>query len=622
MNKKKGFTLIELLVVIAIMASILVLAIASLNGVSKAKKKEAKKKVEDQIELAAKQYVEANEYLFEDLEAGATGSFKTVSIKKLIENDYLNVLTNPLTGKKYNECNYVKVTKKSKNKYTFNFNESGNGCGELTHIESKEDGAPSINVHKDCVDENGEQDTTVKGEWCKYATQFTVEGDKKNGSPVTKIIASDNTDFSSSQEETGNSYTFEKAGNTSEKTIYFKVVNGTGKSSNVTSKTYKNDNTPPTINYIVNKKDDDQYSSDQNDISTTKVSTWINKIIDFSVEVKDTLSGVGTVDNGYLFKVKWNKEGQKITKDSYTLVNFDYVDQSDEEDKKFISCNNNICTYSNGGLYADGARYETYEACDNAGNCKTAPIYVNIDRIKPSVGISTSGNTDEDREFSLNANDNENGSGISKTEYKIGDGNWTTYNNKSVKALTSTGSVIVYARTFDNAGNISDITQSTLICNKDKVEVTPNLNGGSEFYLNFSQQPNWGGNNSKGYEYIVWNKTSTNDDANTANNTMITINGTKYKYSSGKVAENKCGDFASQTVIEVSKTSSNKISILKSKNGNYYAMYYCLAVRPIRDNRNNLTDIGNYFRSTLKQPDSKNINNTGWTIQYKHVYGS
>ena len=51
-------------------------------------------------------------------------------------------------------------------------------------------------------------------------------------------------------------------------------------------------------------------------------------------------------------------------------------------------------------------------------------------------------------------------------------------------------------------------------------------------------------------------------------------------------------------------------------------MYYCLAVRPIRDNRNNLTDIGNYFRSTLKQPDSKNINNTGWTIQYKHVYRS
>ena len=85
----------------------------------------------------------------------------------------------------------------------------------------------------------------------------------------------------------------------------------------------------------------------------------------------------------------------------------------------------------------------------------------------------------------------------------------------------------MYARTFDKAGNVSDIAQSTLICNKDKVEVTPNLNGGSEFYLNFSQQPNWGGNNSKGYEYIVWNKTSTNDDANTANNTMITINGTK-----------------------------------------------------------------------------------------------
>ena len=522
--KKKGFTLIELLVVIAIMASILVLAITSLNGVSKAKKKEAKKKVEDQIELAAKQYVEANEYLFEDLKAGNNGSFKTVSIEKLIENDYLNVLTNPLTGKKYYKCNYVKVTKKSKNKYTFNFNESGDDCGELTHIESKEDGAPSINVYKDCVDEKGERDTTTKGEWCKHATQFTVTGSKGNGSPVTKIVASDNTDFSSSQEETVNSYTFEKAGDTSEKTIYFKVVNGTGKSSNVTSKTYKNDNTPPTINYIVNKKDDDQYSSDQNDISTTKVNTWINKKIDFSVKVTDGTSGVGTVDDGYLFKVKWNKEGQKITKDSYTLVNFDYVDQSDEKYKKFISCNNNICTYSNGGLYADGARYETYEACDNAGNCKTAPIYVNIDKTKPSCDFNatgTRGNTVGNVQWfikdtlTVSPKVSDSLSGILSKALKEGE-NSVTNNEAVISDDTNINGRTFTVEVTDNAGNTNS-------CNK-----TYGLE--KNVTLNFNSTKT---NSSKSFNHKTFKK-------NNSSNGKIVFDSAKSTCGYGKCSNIKC----------------------------------------------------------------------------------
>ena len=501
MNKKKGFTLIELLVVIAIMASILVLAITSLNGVSKAKKKEAKKKVEDQIELAAKQYVEANEYLFEDLKAGATGSFKTVSIEKLIENDYLNVLTNPLTGKKYNKCNYVKVTKKSKNKYTFEFKESGNGCRELTHIESKEDGAPSIDVYKECIDKEGKQDTTVKGGWCKYATRFKVIGKKENGSPVTKIIASFNSDFNNAIEKSESETTFEYKDETKEKAIYFKVVNGTGKYATY-SESYKNDNTPPTINYIVNKNDDDQYSSDQNDISTTKVNTWINKKIDFSVKVTDGTSGVGTVDDGYLFKVKWNKEGQKIIKDSYTLVNFDYVDQSDEKYKKFISCNNNICTYSNGGLHADGARYETYKACDNAGNCKTAPIYVNIDTKKPSCDFNatgTRGNTVGNVQWfikdtlKVSPKVSDSLSGIFSKALKEGK-NSVTNNEAVISDDTNINGRTFTVEVTDNAGNTNS-------CNKTyglEKNVTLNFNSTNT-------------NSSKSFNYKTFDKTNSSN---------------------------------------------------------------------------------------------------------------
>lgn len=48
-------------------------------------------------------------------------------------------------------------------------------------------------------------------------------------------------------------------------------------------------------------------------------------------------------------------------------------------------------------------------------------------------------------------------------------------------------------------------------------------------------------------------------------------------------------------------------------------MYYCFAVRPKRNDRNNLTGIGNYFRNELVLPNSPNKNNTGWTIEYKHA---
>ena len=518
MNKKKGFTLIELLVVIAIMASILVLAITSLNGVSKAKKKEAEKKVEDQIELAAKQYVEANEYLFEDLNAGNNGSFKTVSIKKLIENDYLNVLTNPLTGKKYNECNNVKVTKKSKNKYTFEFDKSDSGCKELTHIVSKEDGAPSISVVKSCINKDREIETEKSG-WCKHATQFTVTGSKENGSPVTKIVVSDNTDFSSPEEKEDSSYTFEKAGDTSGKTIYFKVVNGTGKYATY-SENYKNDNNPPTISYIVNKKDNDQYSSNQNDISTTKVGTWINKIIDFSVEVKDTLSGVGTVDNNNIFYVKWNEGGQKITGSYTELVNSGYVSQSDE----YISCNNNICTYSNGGLHADGARYETYKACDNAGNCKTAPIYVNIDKTKPSCDFNvtgTRGNTVGNVQWfikdtlKVSPKVSDSLSGILSKALKEGE-NSVTNNEAVISDDTNINGRNFTVEVTDNAGNTNS-------CNK-----TYGLE--KNVTLNFNSTKT---NSSKSFNHKTFKK-------NNSSNGKIVFDSAKSTCGYGKCSNIKC----------------------------------------------------------------------------------
>lgn len=69
-----GFTLIELLVTIALMLTILGIAIVSFISVSDRKKEEAWQQVISQIEVAAKEYFVSNEYLFEGLTEGSSGS--------------------------------------------------------------------------------------------------------------------------------------------------------------------------------------------------------------------------------------------------------------------------------------------------------------------------------------------------------------------------------------------------------------------------------------------------------------------------------------------------------------------------------------------------------------------
>lgn len=142
---KKGFTLIELLVVIALTISILGITIVSFINVSERKKTESWQQVKGQVETAAKEYFTANEYLFEGLSEGAYG---TISVGKLVEEDYLNKIVNPETGKAISKCAVVKITKNG-NKYTSEFVEdyetdiNGN-CDSKNNVVVSEPGAPSI----------------------------------------------------------------------------------------------------------------------------------------------------------------------------------------------------------------------------------------------------------------------------------------------------------------------------------------------------------------------------------------------------------------------------------------------------------------------------------------------
>ncbi len=100
-KKKNGFTLIELLVTIAIMISILAIAIVSITRISDGIKEQSYESVKDQVITAAEEYLSTNSYYTEIINGGSTVQ---ISVGELVSNDYLNVVTNPVTGEKIDEC--------------------------------------------------------------------------------------------------------------------------------------------------------------------------------------------------------------------------------------------------------------------------------------------------------------------------------------------------------------------------------------------------------------------------------------------------------------------------------------------------------------------------------------
>lgn len=187
MKKKNGFTLIELLVVIALMLSILGIAVVSLINVSNKKKKESWQQVKGQIETAAVEYFTANEYLFEGLKSGSSG---TISVGKLVSEDYLNKVTNPYTGKAVSMCAMVNITKENK-KYSASFDESSEKSSE-TNCESNnsniitisEPGAPMFNITDTCENKSGDSISPQNG-YC-YRKTFGVNVTKANGKIISK----------------------------------------------------------------------------------------------------------------------------------------------------------------------------------------------------------------------------------------------------------------------------------------------------------------------------------------------------------------------------------------------------------------------------------------------------
>ncbi len=173
MKNKKGFTLIELLVTIALMLSILGIAIVSFINVSNKKKEESWQKVQNEAELAAEEYFNDNAYYKELL---SSGSIK-VSLGRLVEENYLNVVTNPKTGKTLNKCSYVNVEKDANGeKYTFVEDNESKVCNFDNYFGYEVPGGPKINLEI--------TGTPGKNDWYKSSVSITAKGLTNNNGKI------------------------------------------------------------------------------------------------------------------------------------------------------------------------------------------------------------------------------------------------------------------------------------------------------------------------------------------------------------------------------------------------------------------------------------------------------
>lgn len=286
MKKQNGFTLVELIITISLMLLILVLAIINFNRVSKAKKEDSWKLVEKEIEDAAQEYFTNNEYLFEGLINGSNGN---ISVGKLVKEDYLNKVIDPVTGKSISKCAIVNVTK-VKNKYDVKFDESSKysenkNCDIIDSVAMIEPGGPTAVVKA----KYGNKEYNNFPSWLnvQHKDPSVVVYPKTNGNgPIISTIIGN---------ITGTEYKI--IDETSGKTLNIIVTNSSGKKY-MTQISYRRDVTLPDGNISIKSKD-----------------TWPSRNVKLNFDVNDNLSGIEFVkigntnylENKNVGKLKWTK---------------------------------------------------------------------------------------------------------------------------------------------------------------------------------------------------------------------------------------------------------------------------------------------------------------------------
>ena len=341
MKSKKGFTLVELLVVIALMLTILGIAIVSFINVSNNKKQEAWEQVKKQIEAGALEYFNANEYLFEGL---SSESFGNITVGKLVEEDYLNKVTDPRDGKAVDECSYVKVTRGNngyKASYTTEvLNEEICNNNNDSIIIITELGAPSLSPVINCTKGNSN--------WCVSDAKIDLNISTNNNGKITEVSKTEENNSLCSLSDDKNTLDCNKEGST---TINVVVTNASGKTAKWIGGV-KIDKTAPTIDLHY-----DNYSA-----NCTSFKNLDGNHVQYknTVGITDNLSGIASTDYDYKYDGDWlNEEFGRDTKNRARANTA--VLQRNGTALKYI--------YQSYNFLKNKDSTFKIKACDNAGNC-------------------------------------------------------------------------------------------------------------------------------------------------------------------------------------------------------------------------------------------------------------
>ncbi len=413
MMNKKGFTLIELLVTIALMISILGIAIVNFITISNNKKEASWKEVQNQMKVAAQNYFETNEYLLSGKDSA------TVSLGMLVSEDYLNVVTNPVTGKKLNKCSYVSVVKDKENGgYNYEYKDSNAiTCPQEGYIVLQEAGAPKIDVFMS-------DNPTGNNSWYVKDVKAKATVSTNNNGPIKEVK------YCTSTSKECNNYTNltltkdnKYSASTTDGINYatFIATNSSGKSA-VGYISYKKD----TVNPICS--------------SNTGTTIWTNKDRKITWTCNDTTSGCEKNEYNKTFKTD-AKTGTIDIKDN--------------------AGNTNTC---NANVYVD----------------KTKPTCTMS--LEGTVGNKVNGTQWYKSDVIINSTPNDKGgSGIDK--YGLATSKNSTNETKSVTQTKETKSITYYGYVKDNAGNENSCSakfglekEVTLTFNVNKTNSTKSYN--------------------------------------------------------------------------------------------------------------------------------------------------
>lgn len=353
-NSKNGFTLIELLVTIVIILSVLGIGIVAFINLSNNKKEESYNLVKKEIIDAAKEYFYVNEYLFDGLEEGSSA---IITVGKLVDEDYLNKVTDPRSGKTINYCSRVIVTKKDgKYKTEYEEFEEGLSCESNNTLLLVEPGAPSIDVKvKEGIEGNNN--------WYKSSVIVLALADTNGNGAISKTgICADTTcnDFKeySDGDKYEDSYTY--FNETSGITTWYMTENIFGKKA-YKSITIKIDKQAPELTI------DSYKSANLNDIQnknsnviTNYDENWYSGYIGLMASATDNMSEV---------TITYNRTKGSI---------------GGSGEKKNVTVSEKIYDYS----VAQGISIYNFDACDEAGNCVSDSKTVKLDRESPTVSVT------------------------------------------------------------------------------------------------------------------------------------------------------------------------------------------------------------------------------------------